>query len=62
MSTQSSRKRIMELMYEATGGQQQFEKWIENFVISLQQEDPKLADALVQASKDYLKELDDKTI
>jgi hypothetical protein len=52
----------VELLHEATGGQQQFENWIENFVISLQQEDPKLADALVQASKDYLKELDDKTI
>jgi len=62
LNTQISRKRIVELLHEATGGQQQFENWIENFVISLQQEDPKLADAIVQASKEYLKELNDKTI
>ena len=63
MSTQISRKRIVELMHESTEAPYQFDEgWITRFMGRLQQEDPTLADGVIKAANERLKEIDDKTI
>lgn len=63
MNTKISRKRIVELMHESTEEPYQFDEgWIARFMGRLQQEDPKLAAAVVREADKKLKELDDKTV
>jgi hypothetical protein len=63
LNTQISRKRIVEIMHESTESPYQFDEgWIARFMVRLQQEDPTLADGVIKAANERLKELDDKTI
>jgi len=60
LNTQISRKRIVELMHESTETPHQFDEgWIARFMGRLQQEDPTLADEVIKAANERLKELDD---
>jgi hypothetical protein len=53
----------VEIMHESTESPYQFDEgWIARFMVRLQQEDPTLADGVIKAANERLKELDDKTI
>jgi hypothetical protein len=60
LKTQISRKRIVELSYEATQPPHTCDDgWLKRFMESLEREDAKLAKAVKKAAADRLKELDD---
>ena len=55
----TSRQRIVELMHTASGGNLKFdENWIENFMVLLAVENPKLADEIQKAAAEKLIELE----
>jgi len=64
VGNKQDRQRIVELMREATGQYPEpiNEDWLKRFMGGLQREYPTLADGVIKAANERLKELDDKTI
>jgi len=63
LNTQTSRKRVVELMHEATAAPYQMDDgWVSRFMELLQQEDPTLANEVVKAAHKRSKGINDNTI